>query len=148
MIPTNGSAPPKSLSIPSVEGLFGSPLLSPDSQLLVYFWQDPKNLGRRVKTNIVSVAGGDVLHSFEFPPGVGWIGWSPDGKAIDYAVTKNGVSDIWRQPLAGGAPKQLTHFSSGLIYCFAWSPDGKNLAVARGNQTADIVLLRARKPSR
>jgi hypothetical protein len=41
--------------------------------------------------------------------------------------------------------KQLTHFASGLINNFAWSTDGKSLVAARGNVTADIVLLKALK---
>ena len=94
--------------------------------------------------NIASIQGGPVLYSFERPPGGGLSIWSPDGHAIDYWVTKGGVSDIWRQSLQGGPPKQLTHFPSGLINGFAWSTDGKSLAVARGTVIADIILLKTR----
>src|SRR5215469_5671280 len=88
---------------------------------------------------------GPVLYSFERPPGAGLNVCSPDGRAIDYSITRGGVADLWRQLLAGGAPKQLTHFQSGLIYNFAWSTDGKALVAARGTVTADIVLLKAGK---
>jgi eukaryotic-like serine/threonine-protein kinase len=145
LIPTNGGAQPQALPIPSSGGLTGFTLLSPDSKLVLYTWQNPDNLGTRVKMNVVSLQGGPVLYSFEYPPGAGPTIWSPDGRAIDYSITRGGVSDIWRQPLSGGAPKQLTHFPSGLIYNFAWSTDGKFLAAARGNVTADIVLLSAAK---
>ena len=57
-----------------------------------------------------------------------------------------GVSDIWRQPLAGGPPKQLTHNPGGLIFqLFWWTSDNKSLLVTRGSRSADIVLLRANK---
>ena len=37
--------------------------------------------------------------------------WAPDESGLDYVVTRNGVSNIWRQPLTGGPPVQITHFS-------------------------------------
>ena len=147
LVPSSGGAQPRVLPIPSSGGVAGFSALSPDSQLVLYDWQNPDNLGTRVKMNVASVQAGEVLYSFEFPPGGRGTNWSSDGRAIDYSITRGGVTDIWRQPLSGGAPKQLTHFPSGLIYNFAWSTDGKSLAAARGNVTADIVLLKsAKKP--
>jgi hypothetical protein len=40
----------------------------------------------------------------------------------------------------GGPAEQLTDFKSDRIYSFDFSPDGKSLALARGNSTADVVL--------
>jgi len=37
--------------------------------------------------------------------------------------------------------KQLTDFNEDLIFRFAWSTDGKQLALARGTQTHDVVLI-------
>jgi len=51
-------------------------------------------------------------------------------------------SNIWRQPLDGSAPRQLTHFTSDRIFSFAWSRDGKRLAVSRGTVSGDVVLIR------
>jgi len=145
LVPSSGGMQPKLLPIPSSGGLVGFSTLSPDSKLILYHWQNPDNMGSRAKMNVASVQGGPVMYSFEFPTGGGEAVWSPDGRAIDYSITRGGVSDIWRQPLSGGAPKQLTHFPSGKIYNFAWSTDGKFLAAARGSVTADIVLLKAAK---
>jgi hypothetical protein len=36
---------------------------------------------------------------------------------------------------------QLTHFTTGNIFSFAWSPDGSELALSRGTVTSDVVLL-------
>jgi serine/threonine protein kinase len=143
IVSTQGDAQPKPLPLPGLPT--GFTLLSPDSKLVLYQWQDPGHLANRMRMNVASVQGGPVLYSFERPPGAGLNLWSPDGHAIDYSITRGGVADLWRQPLAGGAPKQLTHFQSGLIYNFAWSTDGKALVVARGSVTADIVLLKAGK---
>ncbi|MGB8323026.1 MAG: protein kinase [Candidatus Acidiferrum sp.] len=147
LVPIHGGAQSQVLPIPSPGGVVGFSWLSPDSKLVLYNWQNPDDMGKRAKMNVASVQGGPVLYSFEIPSGRSADIWSPDGRAIDYSLTRGGVSDIWRQPLSGGAPKQLTHFPSGLIYSFAWSTDGKSLAAARGSVTADIVLLKsAKKP--
>jgi eukaryotic-like serine/threonine-protein kinase len=145
LVATHDGAQPQPLPLSS--HAIGFVWLSPDSKLILYQWQNPENLGARVRMNVASVQGGPTLYSFERPPGAGLSIWSPDGRAIDYWVTRGGVSDLWRQPLSGGPPKQFTHFPSGLIYDFAWSTDGKTLVAARGTLSADIVLLRASKKS-
>jgi hypothetical protein len=45
-------------------------------------------------------------------------------------------------PLQGGQAKQLTKFTSGLIFAFQVSADGKNIAISRGTQTDDVILIR------
>jgi Tol biopolymer transport system component len=97
--------------------------------------------------SVVPAAGGPLVYSIEGMIGsTGALDWAPDGKAIDFAATRGGISDIWRQPLPNGPPKQLTHFPSGIIAGFGWSADGKTLFVGRGPRTADIVLLKTKKP--
>lgn len=66
--------------------------------------------------------------------------WSPDGSALDYIDTKGDVSNLWRLPVNGGQPKKLTNWNSDLLFLFAWSPDGKQLAAARGSFATDLVL--------
>jgi Tol biopolymer transport system component len=56
-------------------------------------------------------------------------------------LTRGGASNIWRQALAGGLPKQITSFKSDLIFFFAWSRDGKQLALERGATSSDVVLI-------
>ena len=46
-----------------------------------------------------------------------------------------------RMPLDGGKPRQLTNWQSDLIFWFAWSPDGKQLACARGSNVRDLILM-------
>ena len=50
------------------------------------------------------------------------------------------------QALSGGAPRQLTRFTDRRpIESFAWSRDGKRLAIARVTVTNDIVLFEGLK---
>ena len=73
--------------------------------------------------------------------------WAPNGKAITYIDNREGVSNIWSQPIDGGAPKQITDFKSDQIFRFDWSRDGKQLACSRGVETTDVILLRDLKRS-
>jgi serine/threonine protein kinase len=68
--------------------------------------------------------------------------FTPDGKAFVYAITQNGVGNVWLQPLDGSAGHQLTNFKSDQIAWIDWSPDGKNLGVLSRRVEADVVLLR------
>jgi eukaryotic-like serine/threonine-protein kinase len=146
LVSINGGTPKK------LELLKGGPLgfanISPDGKLLLFQWQDPNNMGTRVRNDVSALEGGPVLYSFERMIGAAASYWSPDGRAIDTAVTRGGVADIWRQPLSGGPPKQITHFPSAIIFEFAWSGEDNTLVVARGTRTADIVLLKAKNDSK
>jgi Tol biopolymer transport system component len=74
------------------------------------------------------------------PSGEKPIAWSPDGKALDYIVNASGVGNLWRQPVGGGPPAQLTRFESEELYTFSWSRDGR-LACVRGATTHGVVLI-------
>ena len=71
--------------------------------------------------------------------------WTPDGRDIAY-VDGDTQTNLWVQPLDGAPAHQLTHFTDGrTIPSFAWSRDGKRLAVARETVTNDIVLFKGLK---
>jgi hypothetical protein len=42
--------------------------------------------------------------------------------------------------LGNGPERQLTHFTSGQIWAFHYTHDGKSVAMARGNNQSDVVL--------
>ena len=62
---------------------------------------------------VIAFDGGTLMHQFDWPASAWRPRWAPRGDAIDYILTRNGVSNIWQQRLAGGPPKQVTHFDSG-----------------------------------
>jgi Tol biopolymer transport system component len=90
---------------------------------------------------VIPFSGGAPLHQLEWPASASNPRWSPGRGAFDYVLARNGVSNIWRQKLTGGRPKQTTNFQSGLIFDFHWSRDGKQLALARGSQTSNVILI-------
>ena len=71
--------------------------------------------------------------------------FTPDGKALVYPITHEGVDNLWMQPLDGSAGRQITNFKSDQIIGAQFSPDGKNLAVLQRRTEADVVLLREAK---
>jgi len=68
------------------------------------------------------------------------IRWTPDGNAISYVKTIDAVSNVWSQPIGGGAPKQLTQFTAEQITNFDWSSDNQ-LICSRGVINRDTVLI-------
>ncbi|PWT80090.1 MAG: hypothetical protein C5B57_12760 [Blastocatellia bacterium] len=69
--------------------------------------------------------------------------WTSDGRGVAYVDLQG--SNIWIQSLDGGPPSQLTQFSDGMVFDFAWSRDGKRLAVLRGTVSNDVVLFKGLK---
>jgi serine/threonine protein kinase/dipeptidyl aminopeptidase/acylaminoacyl peptidase len=116
------------------------PRFSPDSKWIAYVFSDRSNT-MSDKLGVVLADGSSSPQVFALPVGADGLRWSPDEKGVEYLRTQKGASNVWEQPLAGGAPRQVTSFTSGLIFDFAWTRDGKNLLVARGERTSDVVLI-------
>ena len=66
---------------------------------------------------------------------------SADGKFLDHAAVGDGLTKIMRQSVGGGQPKEIFTLPKERIFNFAWSADGKKLAVSRGHQYRDAILL-------
>lgn len=118
------------------------PAISPDGKWVACLTTETS----QPKIALIPFSGGAAVKTFPVPEGANLgqgvhIHWTPDSRAIGYVNTVKGVSNIWTQPRAGGPPKQVTQFTSGNIFNFAWSPRG-DLALARGTQSSDVVLIR------
>jgi Tol biopolymer transport system component/DNA-binding winged helix-turn-helix (wHTH) protein len=72
----------------------------------------------------------------------GFVRWSPDSRNLLFVKAQGNVSNVWAQPLEGGAPYPVTTFEERSIWNFAPSPDGKHFAFSRGSSVSEIVLLR------
>lgn len=60
---------------------------------------------------------------------------------MQFLLTRNGATNIWEQRLKGGEPRQITNFTSGSMFDFAWSRDGKQLYLAKGDVSSDVILI-------
>ena len=118
----------------------GWPSVSPDGNWIAC-WLFPSQ-NQPVSLAMVPFAGGQPAKVFPLPATVGVrLVWTPDGHAISFTNTVNGVGNIWEQPVAGGLPKPVTHFASDKIFWFDWSRDGR-LALSRGIKPIDAVLIK------
>ena len=137
-VPIQAGPPPQAVAQNLADAR--TPQISPDGKLLAYIAM-PATLSSPRVLAVVPFGGGSPLYRFDLLMGAGWLRWAPDGKALDYRLTRGGASNIWRQALAGGPPKQITNFKSDLIFSFDWSRDGKQLALARGSTSSDVILI-------
>ena len=71
--------------------------------------------------------------------------WMPDNQSLAIVDLRTGAPNLWAIPIFGGPQKQLTHFSSGVIWACAYSPEGKLVALARGTRQSDAVLFTSGK---
>ena len=121
-----------------------NPTVSPDGSLIACFHREDQP-NAPFKVAIIPFAGGDPVKVLDIPTSVhgpAGLRWTPDGRALTFVDTINGVSNIWSLPLDGGKPVQLTDFKTDQIFWFDFSRDGKQLAVSRGTQTSDVILIR------
>jgi eukaryotic-like serine/threonine-protein kinase len=137
----DGGAPAQLIAEHSLEVL-----PSPSGRLTYYFAVEAprEGAGTRMKWVVLSSQTGKRLYTFDKPLnaalGIGPV-WAPDESGLDYVLTTAGVSNIWRQPLSGGSPLQITHYTTGKIFSLAWSPDGRWLSLASGLNRSDVVLI-------
>ncbi|HSE38266.1 MAG TPA: hypothetical protein VLG74_13265, partial [Blastocatellia bacterium] len=86
--------------------------ISPDGKRIVYFDEQP-NLPSKLA--VIPFEGGLPTKRFDVRSdlySVVDIHWSPDGQALMWIQIRDGVSNIWSQPVDGGPPRQLTDFKS------------------------------------
>lgn len=141
-VPLEGGQPVLLTTLPRISTW----AISPDGKLLArLIFSEEEDVPPKLEVS--ALEGGQTSKALNLPPAVigggarRLIGWTPDGSAVAYIDTRGGVANLWAQPLDGGTAKQLTNFSSDLIYWFAWSRDAKQLALSRGKRNSDVVLI-------
>ncbi|HEY8186908.1 MAG TPA: protein kinase [Pyrinomonadaceae bacterium] len=119
------------------------PAVSPDGKWIVCFHPEEHN---PLQLLIFPFEGGPPIKTINLPRTAGPFNgrpfWSADGRSVTFVNRVNNVPNIWSQPLDGSPPKPVTNFKSLWLYDYAPSPDGKQLALSRGDQYQDIVLIK------
>jgi Tol biopolymer transport system component/DNA-binding winged helix-turn-helix (wHTH) protein len=115
--------------------------ISPDGEQIACLYRSPTH---DWKLAIIPFSGGQATRILDLPArAVDWpISWTPDGQGVGFEAERGGMLNVWVQPVVGGPPRQLTHFVSDEVQTFAWSPDGRYLALSRGTDIRDAVLIR------
>lgn len=118
------------------------PRLSPDGKKIAYTTYDVRTFQKKLM--IASVDDGrfgKVENALEYNL-INQFTWSPDSRSLTILSSRGGTQNIWRQPLDGSDPVQLTDFHSGKVLNFAWTHDGRELLIARGNTNNDLIMIR------
>ena len=115
-------------------------VLSPDGKFIAQL--DVRELDHKLVLNVFDVENKKMTYRDIDQRASDPISFSADSKNILYIVRQRGVDNLWEQPLDGGASKALTHFTAERIKRFKMSFDGSQIAIERGHNESDAVLLR------
>ena len=139
-VPIEGGNP-----VPVTSMISNLPAISPDGKLIAFRARSSED--QLLKIFVMSFADGRLMKAFDIEPTTIISGdyktlrWTSDGGGLAYMDTRTGVANIWVRPLDGGPERQLTDFKSEQMFRFAWSRDGKQLAVTRGAMMKDVILI-------
>ena len=123
------------------------PAISPDARFVAFYRPHVDSSGKStVDIAYVDSNGGQDIKRFAddaqlLPTGKTAPLWSADGKSIYFVRLKDGASNIWKQPIDGSEPTQITRLKSGRIYNFTFSPDEKQMALSYCAFSRDVVQI-------
>lgn len=123
---------------------FNGASLSPDDKRIAFMQFVGGNGDHKVQivaqnldgSNKIMLPGNDLIRVPE---------WTPDGKALVIDKATGAGTNLFYQPLDGSTETQITHFNTEplLIPAFAFSPDGKQIAITRANaHDSDLVMFK------
>ena len=106
-----------------------SPQISPDGRQVAYVLVtvNAKHDGYETSLWLVATDGAAPPRRLTAGPKDGAPRWSPDGRTLAFLRPKDGQSQLYLLPFAGGEAQQLTELPKGASPA-AWSPDGKMIA--------------------
>ncbi len=129
---------PKQLSNKVAE--FG--VFSPDGQQIAAMTAEGTGVNFKGVIDIIPAQGGLPVKSFPPLPAISsFFQYSADGQSLYYPVTAKGVSNIVMQPIDSKNITAMTGFNELTIYGYQYDWKNKRLAVARGRNNTDVVLL-------
>jgi Tol biopolymer transport system component len=117
------------------------PAVSPDGKWIAYMYREQTATPKQ-GVAIMPFDGGPAVKQLDISTRWRTLRWSHDGRALLYAKSEGEHANIWSQPIAGGTPKEVTHFNDEFIFIFDLSSDGKRLVMDRGTSRGDVVLIR------
>jgi Tol biopolymer transport system component len=119
---------------------FHEPAPSPDGRMISGHYQDREQRGERMV--VITAGKPDGIAKLPSVPVPAM--WMPDSRSLLFVQTRRGVSNLWRQPIDGGAAVQVTKFTNERIFRHALSRDRSRWAVVRGDLSRDVVLVTER----
>ena len=142
--PISGGAP---VRVSDRISIGNGPFLSMDGRHALFpsFDKNGTIVGVMVSTVTGAQEGAEMKVGDTLSDSAHGVRWTPDGRSLAAMDIRSGTPNLWSGIFADGPAKQLTHFTSGVVWDFAWSPDGKYIALARGTDQSDAVLFTSAK---
>ena len=115
--------------------------VSPDGRRLLVAVTPTPELQARAARAIVDAESGEVLAPVDLTHDT--LKWGRSADVLAYLIRdEKGVENLWESPIAGGPSRQVTTFTAGRTFNFAYSHDRTRLLLARGTRTGDLTLIR------
>jgi eukaryotic-like serine/threonine-protein kinase len=119
--------------------------VSPDGGRIGFFHFTQDLQGQSPMEIAISTLDGRIVKRFPYSPLASIreaqrVRWSADGSAVYYQSLDG--AQLWKQPLSGGPPVQVTHFDADEeIGTYDFSKDGRLLACTRHSYISDAVMI-------
>jgi serine/threonine protein kinase/Tol biopolymer transport system component len=120
----------------------GKPVISPDGERFACYYGKPA-ADSQTKIAVIPFSGGQPTQVIDLPLVVKspMFRWSADGRGLIYVDSRSRIYNLWRQSLDNGAPRQLTDFKSEEIFRFDSADGDKDIALVRGHESSDVIII-------
>ncbi len=115
---------------------------SPDGQQIAAVTAQGTGANIRLLFEILPAQGGLAVKSFPLERAISnRMQYSADGQSLYYPITQKGVSNMVKQQVGSNGGTLVTNFDDLTIYGYSYDWKNHKLALARGRNNYDIVLL-------
>lgn len=120
---------------------------SPDSTQIVALYYDPLEEERNPWKHVIMRIDDAKIDDTGVWSQDGVVRWKPDGSGFYYLSTGQTNTNVWFYSVKNRTKFPVTNFASQQIIDLAISPDGRYLALARGERTSNLLEIRGLRTS-
>jgi Serine/threonine protein kinase len=136
-IPTAGGDP---IQITS-DGFTIKPQVSPNGNFIACTYR--KTRTDEWKIIILPISGGQPVKILDLPnPRSQMLRWTSDSRALIYLDRQNAAQNLWKLPLDGKPPVQITDFTEDQILHHDFAVGGTEIILSRGGRRRDIAIIK------
>ena len=123
------------------DGFTIKPQVSPDGTMIACTYR--RTAADDWKIIVLPIAGGKPLKTLNLPNArAQMLRWTADSRSLIFVDKQNGAQNLWRQPLDGKPPTQITNFTEDQILHYDTLADDSQLILSRGGRRRDIAVIK------